>query len=184
MSDDHARRREERSDDAISEGTLAPRLLRHSVPRKDGGAGAPRYELIELMFFAYRDFVEDADRMLAVDGFGRAHHRVLYFAARRPGLTIAELLEILKITKQSLNRVLRDLVERGFVTSRLCDADRRQRRLHATPRGTALVAQIAEVQSARFDRAFARLAHGAEGDAAAFLGAMVEDSDLALVAQD
>jgi hypothetical protein len=67
----------------------------------------PMYELIELFFFAYRDFVADADRLLEAYGFGRAHHRVLYFVTRRPGLTIAELLEILRITKQSLNRVLR-----------------------------------------------------------------------------
>lgn len=137
----------------------------------------PRYELIELMFFAYRDFVEDADRMLAVDGFGRAHHRVLYFAVRRPGLTIAELLDILKITKQSLNRVLNELLDRGYVTSQLCAVDRRQRRLHATPRGVALVRQIAEVQSARFTRAFGRLGGNAEAAASAFLEAMLDQSD-------
>ena len=68
------------------------------------------YDLIELFFFAYRDFVGDADRLLETYRFGRAHHRVLHFVSRQPGLTIAELLDILKITKQSLNRVLKELV--------------------------------------------------------------------------
>lgn len=145
-----------------------------NVGRSDGEE--PRYALIELMFFAYRDFVEDADRVLVSDGFGRAHHRVLYFATRRPGLTIAELLDILKITKQSLNRVLKDLLDRGYVTNRLGEADRRQRRLTATPRGGALIRRIAEIQSARFTRAFARLGPDAECEAAAFLQAMVEAS--------
>ena len=77
--------------------------------------GPPMYELIELFFFAYRDFIGDADRLLEAYGFGRAHHRVLYFVSRRPGLTIAELLEILRITKQSLNRVLRELIDKNFV---------------------------------------------------------------------
>ena len=67
----------------------------------------PAYDLIELFFFAYRDFVGDPDRILGDYGFGRAHHRVLHFVDRQPGLTIAELLDILRITKQSLNRVLR-----------------------------------------------------------------------------
>ena len=124
------------------------------------------------MFFAYRDFVEDADRVLVSDGFGRAHHRVLYFATRRPGLTIAELLDILKITKQSLNRVLKDLLDRGYVTNRLGEADRRQRLLTATPRGAALIRQIADIQSARFARAFAQLGPASEAAATAFLRAM------------
>ena len=142
----------------------------------DRGSDAPEplYELIELMFFAYRDFVRDADLILAGDGFGRAHHRVLYFATRRPGLTIAELLDILQITKQSLNRVLKDLVDRGYVTNTLDEVDRRQRRLHATERGAALIGEIAAVQSARFTRAFGRVGGDAEARAAAFLAAMMD----------
>ncbi len=81
------------------------------------GGGAPDDELIELMFFAYRDLVGDADHLLEDFGLGRAHHRVLHFVNRRAGLTIAELLDILKITKQSLNRVLKDLLDRNFVVS-------------------------------------------------------------------
>lgn len=136
--------------------------------------GAPMYDLIELMFFAYRDFVRDADRILASDGFGRAHHRVLYFVARRPGLTIAELLEILEITKQSLNRVLNDLLDRGYVTTRSGETDRRCRLLFATERGDALIQDIAAVQSARFERAFCDLGDGARDEAMAFLTAMMD----------
>ena len=152
---------------------------------RNGSATAeePLYEVIELMFFAYRDFVRDADLVLAGDGFGRAHHRVLYFATRRPGLTIAELLDILQITKQSLNRVLKDLVDRGYVTSRLGEADKRQRILAATPRGAALVEEIAQVQSARFRRAFARLGGEAQGRAAAFLAAMGDAPEAAAAAR-
>jgi DNA-binding MarR family transcriptional regulator len=139
-------------------------------PSPDGAM----YDLIELMFFAYRDFVRDADRILASDGFGRAHHRVLYFVARRPGLTIAELLEILEITKQSLNRVLNDLLDRGYVKTRSGETDRRCRLLSATERGDALIQEIADVQSARFDRAFGVLGTGAKEEAMAFLAAMVD----------
>ena len=134
----------------------------------------PAYALIELMFFAYRDFVRDADRILARDGFGRAHHRVLYFVSRRPGLTIAELLVILEITKQSLNRVLNDLVDRSYVSIRSGETDRRRRLLFATARGDALVKAIADVQSARFERVFAGLGADAEPGAMAFLQAMID----------
>jgi len=75
----------------------------------------PHYDAIELMFFAYRDFVGDADRLLAGDGFGRAHHRVLYFVSRRPGLTVASCLISSRSPRQSLNRVLKDLLDRGYV---------------------------------------------------------------------
>ena len=105
------------------------------------------YELIELLFFAYRDFVGDADRLLEAYGFGRAHHRVLYFVNRRPGLTIAELLEILRITKQSLNRVLRELVDKNFIEARAGALDRRRRQLYATPEGERLALRLAEVQT-------------------------------------
>ncbi len=101
----------------------------------------PAYDLIELFFFAYRDFVSDPDRILAEYGFGRAHHRVLHFVDRQPGLTIAELLDILRITKQSLNRVLKELIEKDFVESRTGTADRRQRLLYTTPKGHELALQ-------------------------------------------
>ena len=75
-------------------------------------------DLIELLFFAYRDFISDPDAILAKSNFGRAHHRVLHFVDRNPGLTVADLLDILKITKQSLARVLKELVDSGFIEQR------------------------------------------------------------------
>ena len=110
-------------------------------------------DLIELLFFAYRDFVGDPDRILAEYGFGRAHHRVLHFVDRYPGLTIAELLDILRITKQSLNRVLKDLIDQGYVAQRTGTSDRRQRLLFCTPSGGALAADLTRVQVRRVARA-------------------------------
>lgn len=157
---------------SLGQSTLGKTRLEHEGAVDAAEPATPRYDMIELMFFAYRDFVEDADRILARDGFGRAHHRVLYFATRRPGLTIAELLDILRITKQSLNRVLKALLDRGFVSMRLGETDRRQRLLYATARGAALIEKIAAVQSARFTRAFAQLGPQAAEQAAAFLTSM------------
>jgi DNA-binding MarR family transcriptional regulator len=140
-------------------------------PRPDG---EPMYDLIELFFFAYRDFVGDADRLLEDYGFGRAHHRVLYFVTRRPGLTIAELLEILRITKQSLNRVLRELVDKNFVEIRAGALDRRQRRLYATGDGERLAVRLAEAQTRRFALALDQLGEGGPQSALAFLAAMID----------
>ena len=119
------------------------RLQGRLRPRTSRRGEEPMYDLIELLFFAYRDFVGDADRLLEAYGFGRAHHRVLYFVSRRPGLTIAELLEILRITKQSLNRVLRELVDKNFVEIRAGALDRRRRQLYATPDGERLALRLA-----------------------------------------
>jgi DNA-binding MarR family transcriptional regulator len=138
------------------------------------GAGAPMYDLIELMFFAYRDFVGDADHLLAALGFGRAHHRVLHFVSRHPGLTIAELLDILKITKQSLNRVLKELLDQDYVEARRGMRDRRHRQLFPTPRGKALAFDVAALQSKRFAAVFASLPEGARAQAITFLLAMVD----------
>ena len=113
------------------------------------------YDLIELFFFAYRDFVGDPDRILTDYGFGRAHHRVLHFVQRRPGLTIAELLDILQITKQSLNRVLKELVETGYIEQRTGRQDKRQRHLHATQAGEALSLRLDTLQSRRINAALA-----------------------------
>ena len=134
----------------------------------------PMYELIELFFFAYRDFVGDADRLLEAYGFGRAHHRVLYFVDRRPGLTIAELLEILRITKQSLNRVLRELVDKNFVEIRAGALDRRRRQLYATPEGERLALRLAQVQTRRFASALEKLGPAGPETASTFLEAMID----------
>jgi DNA-binding MarR family transcriptional regulator len=123
--------------------------LQATDPVRETSHVPPPYDLIELLFFAYRDFVGEADLVLGAYGFGRAHHRVLHFVDRLPGLTIAELLDILRITKQSLNRVLRDLVEAGFIEQRAGVSDRRRRLLVTTRRGETLARELARVQSAR-----------------------------------
>ena len=135
---------------------------------------APMYDMIELFYFAYRDFVGDADRLLEAYGFGRAHHRVLHFVYRHPGLTIAELLDILAITKQSLNRVLRELVAEGFIETRAGARDRRQRHLAATAKGADLALQLARAQTRRFDAAMQALGPGAKPAASAFLQQMID----------
>jgi DNA-binding MarR family transcriptional regulator len=109
---------------------------------------------IELLFFAYRDFTGDPDAVLAERGYGRAHHRAIHFIKRRPGITVAGLLDILAVTKQSLNRVLRQLVEDGLVLSTAGTADRRQRHLSLSPAGEALERALSEPQRARLRRAY------------------------------
>jgi DNA-binding MarR family transcriptional regulator len=121
--------------------------------RAERSGDDPAYDLIELFFFAYRDFVSDPDRILAEYGFGRAHHRVLHFVVRRPGMTIAELLDILKITKQSLNRVLKELIDKGYIVQRTGHTDRRQRLLSPTDEGRELALRMARLQSRRIARA-------------------------------
>src|SRR5215470_7780389 len=95
-------------------------------------AREPIWDLIELLFFAYRDFVSDPDHVLETFGFGRAHHRVLHFVNRNPGMKVADLLVVLKITKQSLGRVLKQLIEEGYVVQKEGENDRRQRLLYVT----------------------------------------------------
>ncbi len=109
---------------------------------------------IELLFYAYRDFTRDPDEILATIGFGRAHHRVLYFVGRNPGMTVAELLAILQITKQSLSRVLSVLVEEGYIRQTKGPQDRRQRLLHLTDKGRELEERLAAPQKQRFARAY------------------------------
>jgi DNA-binding MarR family transcriptional regulator len=140
-------------------------------------AELPAYDLIELFFFAYRDFVSDPDRILADYGFGRAHHRVLHFVDRQPGLTIAELLDILRITKQSLNRVLKELIEKEFVDSRTGTTDRRQRLLYTTPQGHDLAVKLAKLQTRRIMRALASMPEGARETASRFFLAMIDADD-------
>src|SRR6516164_5850251 len=96
-----------------------------------GRGNEPIWDVIELLFFAYRDFIGDPDDVLAKFGFGRAHHRVLHFVNRNPGMKVAELLDILKITKQSLGRVLKQLIDQGYVVQKE-GKDRRQRLLFVT----------------------------------------------------
>jgi len=135
---------------------------------------APMFDMIELFYFAYRDFVGDADRLLEAYGFGRAHHRVLHFVARHPGLTIAELLDILAITKQSLNRVLKELIAQDFIEPRAGAEDRRQRRLFATRKGDDLALRLARAQTRRFAAAMRALGGDARSEASAFLLEMID----------
>jgi len=109
---------------------------------------------IELLFFAYRDFTGDADRILADYGFGRAHHRVIYFVGRQPGLNVSDLLAVLKITKQSLSRVLGQLIELGFVDQIIDREDGRRRLLKLTAKGRTLEAKLSAVQARRIAAAF------------------------------
>ena len=111
-------------------------------------------EGIELLFYGYRDFTGEADLQLAELGLGRAHHRAIYFIGRNPGLKVGELLGILKITKQSLSRVLQELVVKGFVAQQPGPTDRRQRRLTLTEAGRTLEHRLTERQRERFARAY------------------------------
>ncbi|MGP9803643.1 MarR family winged helix-turn-helix transcriptional regulator [Paracoccus sp. NSM] len=109
---------------------------------------------IEAMFFAYRAFTADPDLILADLDYGRAHHRALHFVNRDPGLTVTALLAVLGVTKQSLNRVLRTLIDDGLVESRVGRRDRRERQLYLTPQGVALERRLSESQRARMRAAY------------------------------
>ncbi len=116
---------------------------------------------IEAMFFAYRAFTADPDRILDSHAYGRAHHRAIHFINRQPGLTVNTLLSMLGITKQSLNRVLRTLVDDGLVEARVGRRDKRERHLHLTEKGQALERELSDAQRARM-----RAAYRAAGPAA------------------
>ena len=111
-------------------------------------------QAIELLYFAYRGFTAEPDQILADYGFGRAHHRVIYFVGRHPGIAVSELLAILGITKQSLSRVLGQLVRDGFILQRAGTRDRRRRLLELTEKGRALERALTETQRVRLARAF------------------------------
>lgn len=139
----------------------------------------PIWDVIELLFFAYREFVGDPDEVLATFGFGRAHHRVLHFVNRHPGMRVADLLDLLKITKQSLGRVLKQLIDQGYVLQKAGANDRRQRLLYVTPKGEALALRLAGLQTARIASALADLGPGAHEAARRFLAAMIDAPDRA-----
>ena len=143
------RGRSERPGHASARAALAP------VAAQDSEEHLLAY--VELLFFAYRDFTGDPDSILQQLGFGRAHHRVLHFVRRYPGLRVAELLHILKITKQSLARVLRDLLAAGHIERTTGASDRRERLLFATPKGTALADRLAKPQIERIAAALSAL---------------------------
>ena len=109
---------------------------------------------IELMFYAYRDFTFESDQQLKRYQLGRAHHRALYFIGRHPGQTVGHLLSILKVTKQSISRVLKDLLEQDYVEQKSGPRDRRERRLWLTEKGVKLERELTDRQSQRFARAY------------------------------
>lgn len=140
-------------------------------------------DIMGLFFFAYRDFVGDADALLARQGFGRAHHRVLYFVNLRPGMPVADLLDILKITKQSLARVLRQLIDNGYVEQKTGPIDRRQRLLYPTGKGREFFEQLSATQASRITAAIAGLPEGSRDIVRRFLAEMVEKKDHATLAR-
>ena len=156
--------------DIIDRSTVTNRSTDAVDPSRE-----PTWDLIELLFFAYRDFVSDADHVLAALKFGRAHHRVLHFVNRNPGMKVADLLEILRITKQSLGRVLKQLIDQGYVIQKEGPQDRRQRLLYVTAKGEALAMRLARLQTARIAHALAELGPGAHEGARRFLAAMIDE---------
>jgi DNA-binding MarR family transcriptional regulator len=140
-------------------------------------SGELRWDIIELLFFAYRDFVGDADDVLEGFGFGRAHHRVLHFVRRYPGLKVADLLDVLRITKQSLGRVLKQLLDEGYIVQKTGNNDRRQRLLFTTAKGEALVAKLAGLQTDRINHALEDIGPDGADAVRRFLRAMIDHDD-------
>jgi DNA-binding MarR family transcriptional regulator len=154
--------------------------------RRDNGAPAGKaaplpeaklLEFAELLFFAYRDFTRDPDAILKDFGFGRAHHRVLHFVNRHSGLRVADLLEVLNITKQSLSRVLKQLIDKGYIVQQAGSADRRERLLFPTETGRALAERLAAPQLVRLAQALDAAGPGAEAALRRFLETMINAED-------
>jgi DNA-binding MarR family transcriptional regulator len=155
----------------------SPDSAQGPVSKPSDGTAEPYFDLIELLFFAYRDFVGDPDEVLEKLGFGRAHHRVLHFVNRNPGMKVAELLDVLKITKQSLGRVLKQLIDEGYVAQKAGANDRRQRLLYATAAGEALATRLAGLQAQRIKRVLAELGPDTRETARRFLAGMIDPQD-------
>jgi DNA-binding MarR family transcriptional regulator len=136
---------------------------------------------IELLFYAYRDFTGDPDEALRSYGFGRAHHRVVHFVARNPGISVTELLSILKITKQSLSRVLSQLVEEDFVRQEKGALDRRRRLLYLTGKGNALFEELVGLQRKRVARAYREAGRDAVTGYVKVLTGLLNESERAAV---
>src|ERR1700736_3124043 len=154
-----------------------PESMGTDEPSAAPGGRELRWDIIELLFFAYRDFVGDADHELEAFGFGRAHHRVMHFVHRYPGLKVADLLDVLRITKQSLGRVLKQLLDEGYILQKTGNNDRRQRLLYATPKGEALVGKLASLQTKRINRALEEIGPANAETVRRFLRAMIDRDD-------
>src|SRR5579863_7742163 len=156
----------------IKNRTTAPAADPRSPPEEAVRQG------IELLFFAYRDFTAEPDAILGQYGFGRAHHRVVHFVGRHPQMTVGELLSILRITKQSLNRVLGQLLRQGFIVQHRGVEDRRQRLLELTPNGQELERRLSEPQRARVGAAYRKAGPQAiEGFRKVLLGIIAAGED-------
>jgi DNA-binding MarR family transcriptional regulator len=156
--------------------TSPARRRGNGAPTRKGAVALPEAKLLafaELLFFAYRDFTRDPDAILKDFGFGRAHHRVLHFVNRHSGLRVADLLDALNITKQSLSRVLKQLINKGYIVQKAGASDRRERLLYPTDKGRALASRLAAPQLVRLAGAMEAAGPGAEAAIRRFLEAMV-----------
>lgn len=147
------------------------------VNRRGGEPELFAFDLIERMFFGYRDFVGVADAALAEMGYGRAHHRVLHFVDRHPGLTVGELLGILKVSKQGVAKPLKALTDDDLIRVRPGVTDRREKRLETTERGHALARELARLQTERIEAALAAAGPAARAPVSRFLAALVDEAD-------
>lgn len=158
--------------DALAHRRASPQFLREAEVRRG----------IELLYFGYTQMIRGADGLLAERGLGRAHHRALYFIARKPGLTVSELLQLLAITKQSLSRVVTDLTEQNLVIIQPGHRDRRQRLLSLTPEGAALESELFGPLRERVAAAYAEAGQQAVTGFWAVLTGLIPPSDRAMVA--
>lgn len=165
------------TDGTLGEDAEATRSL--GARQAASGAG-PDFELVtlvEYLFFAYRDFTGDADDLLHDIGYGRAHHRVVHFVARHPGVRVADLLEILRITKQSLARVLKQLIDDQYIEQQSGTSDRRERHLYLTQKGLNLADKLTKLQCARISHALEMIKPADQSVVKGFLEAMISEKD-------
>lgn len=132
---------------------------------------------IELLFYAYRDFTAEPDALLSRLGLGRAHHRVIYFVGRNPDITVTELLSILRITKQSLSRVLGELMRQDYIVQQQGQTDRRRRLLRLTAKGEELERQLSEPQRRRIARAYRRAGADAVNGFRTVMQGIIDNAD-------
>lgn len=169
--------------DAGKTASMHTVVLKSAFPTKKDALHDPLNEVIELFFFAYRDFTSDPDAILTDYDFGRAHHRVIHFVGRHPGITVAQLLAILGITKQSLARVLKQLVAEEYVIQKTGTRDRRQRLLHLSVKGEQLERRLSEPQRKRVAKALSQAGPEAIDTFRKTLLALINPEDQATVAK-
>ena len=152
---------------AATASTASPLFLRETELRRG----------LELLYFGYSHLTRSIDQGLADEGLGRAHHRALYFIARKPDMTVSELLSLLAITKQSLGRVLNELSDRGFIEVRPGDRDRRQRLLRLTPVGSKMESDLFEAARQKMSAAYNHAGHGAVAGYWAVLEGLIPEEE-------